>query len=388
MIIAPCIHFNICGGCSSQDLVYETQLLNKQRFIEEQFSTLALDCTILPIIASPKSWGYRNKMEFSFSQARQGERFLGLMMKRGRGKVVNLHECHLTHPWFIDTLEEVRKWWHATEIAAYYPPLNRGVLRNLTLRFGLRSGEKMVILTVAEDIEEPLLLRFQEAILKCQSVDALILRKQIVAKKCPTRFCERVLYGKDHIVESLWQESEKKYLHFKIRPSSFFQPNPFAAEIIYNKAIRLAAFSHEEKILDLYCGTGALGIYASSSVSKVIGIEQNGDAVIDAEENIRRNLVMNMEVFQGDVEKATFEEVQGGIQGVILDPPRVGLHPQALQKLIAVAPKKIVYISCNPVSQVDNIREFQKSGYHIGCVQPVDQFPHTPHVENIVVLFK
>jgi 23S rRNA (uracil1939-C5)-methyltransferase len=373
-----CIHFKICGGCATQDIPYDKQLEVKELFIKEQFVGHA----VLPIIPSPELWQYRNKMEFSFSQSKEKEHFLGLMMRKGRGKVVNLTECHLTQNWYSQTLSNVRAWWKKSDLEAYYPPQNRGHLRTLTLRTGLKTGEKMALLTIAEDLSEEHLSSFTAAILESGNCDAIILRKQIVAKKCPTRFEERVLFGKDHINEKMVIGNKRRELYFKIRPSSFFQPNTWSAEIVYNRAITLSELNPTEWVLDLYCGTGAIGCAASFEVEKVVGIELNCDAVFDAQENIVRNSISNMEVMASDVADADL----GKATTVIVDPPRVGLSSQVIKKICQLRPKKIVYISCNPITQGQNIKEFENAGYKIKVIQPIDQFPHTPHVENIVVL--
>lgn len=316
-------------------------------------------------------------MEFSFSQARSGEKFLGLM--KSRGKVENLYECHLAHPWFSATLSAVREWWKNTSLNAYHPPTNQGVLRTLTLREGVRTGQKMAVLTVSEEvIEQQHLDDFIDAL---PQIDAVILRKQIIQKKTPTRFEESVLHGTDHIFEHL-HDSEGRMYQFRIKAASFFQPNTLQAETIYQQAIAIADLARHEEILDLYCGTGSLGIFAASHVSHVTGIEIVQEAVEDAEINMQINHISNMQVFAGDV-AASLEKMAGSPSTVIVDPPRVGLGTAAIHHLLKLNPEKIVYVSCNPFSQAADCAEL---GYEVIFLQPVDQFPHTPHVENIALL--
>jgi len=368
-----CKHFGVCGGCRLQHLPYEAQLVQKEAFVKKCFGM-----SVAPILASDPFWHYRNKMEFSFAQSKKGEKFLGLMKQRGR--VENLEECHLTHTWFLEILKKVRDWWQATNVNAYYPPTNEGLLRTLILREGMRTGEKMVLLTVSEAPFEPRDLKtFIEAV---GNVDALILRRQIIKKKTPTRFEEILLKGKNHIHERL-QDNSGHFYTFRIRGASFFQPNTFQAEKLYQKAIACAELNKNESVLDLYCGTGSLGIFASRFTSKVLGIEIVPEAVEDARFNLETNAISNMEIIEGDVgEQLAKVSYPNAI--VFVDPPRAGLGPKTISHLLILQPKKIVYVSCNPVSQSADCAALL--GYEVSTIQPFDQFPHTPHIENIALL--
>ncbi len=368
-----CRHFRICGGCQFQHIPYDEQLFHKEKFIESCFGR-----KVQPIIAAHPVWRYRNKMEFSFSEDKAGTQYLGLMKKRGR--VENLEECFLTNPWFIEVLQNVRAWWEEEGIQAYFPPGNRGLLRTLTVREGLRTGEKMVMLTVSEDaFSESARVSFVEAL---PNISSVILRRQIVQKGVPTRFEEEVLSGANHIHEILYTEKETAY-KFRIRGASFFQPNTCQAEMIYQKAIEVAHLENDERVYDLFCGTGAIGMFASSSAGRVAGIEIVPEAVDDAQYNLAQNGIGNMEIVLGDVgdqlKNLPFEPTT-----VFVDPPRVGLGNKTIGHLLQLKPPKIVYISCNPVSQAEDCKAL--IDYEVESLQPIDQFPHTPHVENIALL--
>lgn len=367
-----CRHFRQCGGCQFQHIPYDEQLAHKKKFVSHCFGR-----EVEPIIPCEPWWRYRNKMEFSFGQSKSGDKFLGLMKQRGR--VENLSECFLTNPWFVEVLENVRLWWQQSPLDAYFPPGNRGLLRTLTLREGIRSREKMVVLTVSEEEFEESAI--QEFIDSMPPIDSLILRKQIIQKKVPTRFEERTLHGKNSIQEHLYDADGKKY-HFQIRAASFFQPNTLQAETIYQKAIESALLSGNEEIFDLYCGTGSIGIFASKHSARVFGIEIVPEAVEDAQANLLLNGITNMQVAVGDagewLKDPTFSP-----SAVFVDPPRAGLGPKTVEQLKDLKPEKIVYISCNPVSQA---ADCEALGYDILSLQPVDQFPHTPHIENIALL--
>jgi len=373
MIPSLCTHFSVCGGCTYQNLDYPTQLEQKQRFIEERFGPAA------PIIPCTTTMHWRNKMEFSFSQSRQKERFLGLMMRGRRGKVVSLSECLIAQPWMTAVLKRVQAWWETSDLEAYYPPHDRGTLRTLMVREGIRTGQKMVVLTVSGRPEYAMTpeqeTAFVEAVGPC---DAIILRLQIAVPKMPTRFEERVLYGKDRIEERLYYKN-KEYV-FNIRTPSFFQPNTLQAERLYAKA--LEPLEQESVVWDLYCGTGTLGILAASQAQHVIGVEVIPEAIADAKSNMQANGIEHMTFYAGDVDQWMGQLPPPST--VIIDPPRAGLSLKAIQQLCALKAKKIIYISCNPQTQKMNIDLMGE--YRVVGVQPVDQFPHTPHVENIVFL--
>jgi 23S rRNA (uracil1939-C5)-methyltransferase len=368
-----CRHFGLCGGCRLQHIPYDAQLAEKEAYVAACFNL-----PTKPILPAKSAWRYRNKMEFSFSQSKKGEKFLGLMRERGR--VENLEECHLTSPWFTETLKKVRTWWQKTDLSAYHPHTNQGLMRTLILREGIRTKEKMAMLTISEaPFESAHLDSFIDALV---DVDALILRKQIIKKKTPTRFEEHVLRGVNHIHELLYDDAGRALI-FRIRGASFFQPNTSQAEKIYQYAVASAHLTHNDHVLDLYCGTGSLGIFASRYSKQVVGIEIIPEAVQDAKENLKLNAISNMEILEGDVgERLSTLSFQPSV--VFVDPPRAGLGAKTLAQLQALGPRKIIYVSCNPSTQAADCQALQN--YEIHSLQPIDQFPHTPHVENIALL--
>ncbi len=385
--VAPrCEHAQTCGGCTWQALRYEAQLKEKERRVRESFPKEAIE----PIIPSEKQFAYRNKMEFTFSENRAGTKFLGLMIAQAEPYVFNVSECHLANPWFSQVLGSVRKWWESSGLKAYYPPEDRGSLRYLTLREGIRTGQKMAILNVSGNPEFALsreqLDGFVEAV---QSVTqgSIFLRIHQAKKGKPTQFFEMHLAGPDHIIEELHLDAGK--FHFKISPISFFQPNTIQAEKLYNEALSLLP-KPCRTLYDLYCGTGTLGMAASSFAKQVVGIELSPEAVLDAKENLVRNGIQNVEIHQGDVGQVITKLMSQPHfmrpDAVIVDPPRAGLDPLAIHHLITLLPQTILYVSCNPITQAENIEELKKGGYKLKRLQPIDQFPHTYHIENIALL--
>ncbi len=385
---ARCSHVPLCGGCSRQQIPYLQQLEEKQAFITSLFAPYIQAGTRLhPIFPSPSPWEYRNKMEFSFSQNKAGDHFLGLMLAKGRGRVLDLQECHLVQSWFLDVLKAVRQWWKQSGLAAYHFYKDTGTLRTLTLREGKRTGDKMVMLTVSGNpafaLSESQLKSFVAALPPAEN-QSIFIRVHQIAKGSPTQFYELQVQGPDHITESLTIQGRP--LLFKISPTSFFQPNTAQAELLYSRALDMLSPSSEALVYDLYCGTGTLGMAIALKAKQVIGIELNPHAVFDAESNRELNQIANFTILCGDVGTLLAKENQA--DAVVIDPPRSGLDPLALQHVIRLDAKKILYISCNPTTQAQNIKVLTEAGYRLLELQPVDQFPHTPHIENIALLEK
>lgn len=381
-----CAHARTCGGCCWQQMTYSAQLKQKEERVRKAFNRQPD-----PIIPCDTPFGYRNKMEFTFSENRGGQRYLGLMIAQAEPYVFNLTECHLTSPWFAKVLSSVRTWWETSSLKAYFPPADTGSLRYLTLREAIRTGQKMAILNVSGNpdfaLTRPQLDGYTAAVRSMIAEDiSIFLRIHQTKKGRPTNFYEMHLSGPDHIIEEL--HLEQGPLTFKISPISFFQPNTLAAEKLYNAA--LSMLPQCPTVYDLYCGTGTLGMAAARHAKQVIGIELSPESIIDAEANLLRNGISNMTLHQGDVGKV-ITHLMGQPHfvrpdAVIVDPPRAGLDSLALHHLKNLLPKTIVYISCNPLTQAENVAELQKAGYQLNRLQPLDQFPHTYHIENIALL--
>jgi len=404
-ITPRCIHFGSCGGCRFQHLPYHEQLNLKQENVEKLFQPLLpQNVSVKPILACEPPWQYRNKMEFSFSSDAAGRMFLGLIIDSSRGKVLNLTECHLVKPWFTEALHAVRSWWHESGLKAYHPHTNTGSLRTLILREGISTGDRLAMLTVSGNPDEALnkqqidsFTAFLRDAVEPQNPDcqlSVFLRIQQAIKGHETNFYEMQLYGPDHIREVLNIQTDTQHestsLAFGVSPSAFFQPNTKQAERLYSLALQMLEIPRHSVIYDLYCGTGTLGICAAKWAKLVVGIEISPESALDARTNAKNNGLDNVHIMTGSV-----REMIGKIREsneyplpdvVMVDPPRVGLDDDTIKHLVELKPKKILYISCNPATQAENIKVLQGFGYQIQAIQPVDQFPHTVHVENIVVL--
>lgn len=400
-----CPHFGVCGGCRWQHIPYEDQLAHKEQQVRTYFQSM-LDTTvhIHPIVACSPPWAYRNKMEFSFSMDAAQHRYLGLIMDSSRGKVFNLRDCFLTNPWFMPALQSVREWWHETGLLAYHPYSNRGSLRTLTLREGMRTGDRMAMLTVSGNPDYALTqqqIDLYVAFLRCATeqldIDkhlSIFVRIQQIAKGKPTEYFEIHLNGPDTIRERLHiqphADKPVEELEFTISPSAFFQPNTQQAEKLYSLALQRAEVGSDSVVYDLYCGTGTLGICAARTAKEVVGIELSPESSLDARTNAKNNHIENITIHTGDVGQVLAKIRAEGLHPlpdiVLVDPPRAGLDAKAIEHICALGAKKIVYISCNPVTQAQNCIELISRGYRLRTIQPVDQFPHTVHIENIAVL--
>ncbi len=398
---ARCIHAGSCGGCSLQQMSYDKQLSYKENLIKELFASIFTGA-VLPIIGCKDIWNYRNKMEYTFSQDKEGSKFLGLIIAGSKGRVESLAECHLCPLWFIDVLKAVRNWWDQSSLLAYNGYRDTGSLRTLTLREGRSTGQKMAILTVSGVPEFGLkkadigsfALEVKKALPDCLEGDlSIFLRVQQSIAGQVTQFYEMQLAGPAHILEEIEISLDsfiKKY-RFKISPTAFFQPNTAQAEKIYSKALSMVEEKKRKRVLDLYAGTATLGMIFASFAEKVISIEINPYAVFDAEMNKEINAVENLQIYKGDVAqvlKALRSQDSSWERPdlVLVDPPRTGLSFEALSLIVELKPEEILYISCSPSTQARDCILFKEAGYEIVKIQPIDQFPHTIHVENIALL--
>lgn len=405
--IAPrCVHFGVCGGCRWQHVPYSEQLQIKQDLVRKYFRDLLSDAIeFRPIVPCDPPWEYRNKMEFSFSSDSHQNKYLGMVMDSSRGKVFNLTECHLVNPWYSKAVETVRQWWLETGLEAYHPYRNTGSLRTLIVREGQRTGDRLVMLTVSGNPDyalkkhqlESFVAMLKQAIMPKDSATLTIfLRIQQIAKGMPTNFYEMLLFGPDHLREQLNIQIQKtsptQTIEFTVSPSAFFQPNTRQAEKLYSLALQMVEINRESTVYDLYCGTGTLGICAALYAKEVIGIELSPESSLDARTNAKNNQISNITILTGAVNEVINQRKKSdplpAPDVIMVDPPRAGLDPEVIRQLLEIGAPKLLYISCNPATQAQNIAELVQGGYRLKAIQPVDQFPQTVHVENIAIMEK
>ena len=391
-----CKHFAICGGCTWQQMAYSDQIALKETKLRELFADVIDERTqFYPIIGCPDPWGYRNKMEFSFSQDLKGNKFLGLIMRCSKGRVFNIEECHLVNPWVSQISQRVLKWWEESSLLAYYPPKSSGQLRCLTMRESHTTGDRVVILTVSGNPEYPMkqsdLDSFLQVCKACATPDettgatlSCVVRIPQAHKGRETQIFEMLLSGPDSFRERIIVGA--KELEFVLSPSSFFQPNSLQASRIYEKALELANLQPHMVLYDLYAGIGIFGMTSCHLVKEVIAIELSADSAYDAKVNSERLKLTNFRMIRSDVAKALQDKSLPQADVAIVDPPRTGLGNQAIEHIVALKAPTIVYVSCNPKTQKIDVQELVKLGYKVETIQPIDQFPQTIHVENIVIL--
>jgi len=397
-----CVHFSLCGGCTWQHLSYEKQLeLKKERILKLFFPLISDDTQIFPIIGSKTTWNYRNKMEFTFTQ-RDSTPALGLMPITGRRGAVALRECHLIPPWMDRVRNAVFEWWKKSDLRAYDSKGDVGSLRTLTLRYSHSTGESMAILTVSAReqfaLKKAHLQGFIQAVQEQSEISSSIfLRLQQIQKGRPTQFYSIHVGGKDHILERVClerkepkNEPRKEPLVFKISPETFFQPNTALLPALLKAISALIPKKGPKTLLDLFCGSGVIGIALSDHFDEVIGVEENREALFDCSWNLEANQIENYSSFCGDVKAMIKEWVEekrfANPPFVLVDPPRAGLEKKGVEYLHMLAPPYILYVSCSAESQALDVKELIERGYEIKAIQSIDQFPQTPHVENLVLL--
>lgn len=393
-----CEHFGTCGGCKWQHMKYEHQLAYKQEEVEnnlKRIGHLQLPET-QPILGAEKPYYYRNKMEFSFSDnrwltAEEISSEIALPHRNGLGfhipgkwdKILDIHHCHLQDAPSNAIRLAVRDFAIAHGLSFFNVREQRGLLRNLMIRIS-SAGELMVVIQFYEDNREQrelLLDHLQERFPEITS-----LQYVINPKKNDTMYDLEVscYSGRDHIFE------EMEGLRFKIGAKSFYQTNSLQAYELYKVVRDFAGLTGSELVYDLYTGTGTIALFLAKAAKKVVGIESVPEAVEDARANALHNGISNVDFFAGDMKwvlNGDFIKEHGTPEVIITDPPRDGMHKDVIQQLLAVSPEKIVYVSCNSATQARDLALLDET-YRVRRVQPVDMFPQTHHVENVVLLEK
>ncbi len=383
--ISPrCQHFGECGGCQLQDRPYEAQLALKTEKVRALLEPLGWNRP-LRAHASPQLWYYRNKMEFSFQDVFPapplGEDYLLLGLKRRKrwDKVMNLSECHLLSPQAPALLEAVHAWAFRENLEPYNLHRHRGFLRHLVLREAKNTPDKMVLLLSSEGkLPEG---SFLEAVLSRYPASSVLWGMHAGAADVARSDGVKVLSGQDHITEEILGR------RFRISPYSFFQTNSNGAAALYSILREWLASIGPKNVLDLYCGSGAIGLCVADLCERVMGVESVPSAVEDARFNASSNGIGNVEFLLAKAEDLLpgLAAQKAEIDAVIVDPPRCGLHPDATAALKELGAPWILYVSCNPKALAEDIRRLG-GFYRLERVEIVDLFPHTEHVETVALL--
>ena len=387
-----CEHFGTCGGCRWQPLPYAMQLEAKRQQVEDQLVRIGhLDVPeIRPTLPSEKTQYYRNKLEFSASNKRWllknenpdlTEPGLGFHVGKFFDKVLDIRECHLQPEPSNAIRLFIKQYCLNNGLEFYNIRENHGFFRNMFVRT-TEDGQVMLIICLAREDKNARTALLDAILAQFPQVTSLYY---VINEKLNDSIADQspVLYkGEDAIYERM------EGLRFKIGPKSFYQTNSRQAYRLYSVAREFAALQGHEVVYDLYTGTGTIAQFVSKKASKVIGIEYVPEAIADAELNARANGITNCEFFAGDMKDVlneAFIQAHGKPDVIILDPPRAGIHPDVAQVILKAAPARMVYVSCNPASQARDLAVLCRD-YEITAVQPVDMFPHTMHVENVVAL--
>ncbi len=391
-----CSHFGVCGGCKWQHINYAEQLKFKKKIVEDAFERIGkIDFPQMPdVIGCEENFFYRNKLEFAFTDRRwlteeeinSGETFehrnaLGFHVPGSFSGVIDIEKCFLQ----ADPSNQIRIAVKEFALKKGYTFFNlkdqNGLLRNLMIRISA-IGEILVLVSFYENDEakrEALL-----AFLANEFPQITSLQYVVNSKRNDTIYDQdtKVYKGKDHIIEQLGTYK------FKIGTKSFFQTNSVQAKKLYDITKEFAALKSKDVVYDLYTGVGSIALYVSDSCKRVVGIEQIEAAIEDAKENAKLNSVSNCSFYAGDVRMVLnpdFISANGKPDVVITDPPRAGMHEDVVKTLLQLEAPKIVYVSCNPATQARDLQLLSEK-YEVKRVQPVDMFPHTTHIENVVLL--
>jgi 23S rRNA (uracil1939-C5)-methyltransferase len=392
---AFCSHFGVCGGCKWQNLSYARQLELKTKQVKDAFERIG-KCTEgewNPILGSAETTYYRNKLEFTFSHLRWLEQAdmgsesvsnpeaLGFHIPKRFDKILDIEHCHLQ----ADPSNAVRLWVKAyaleKNLSFFDLREQKGFLRNLMIR-NTAAGEWLVLLIVAEDRPDETVALLSDL---RQAFPSLTSLQYVLNQKRNDSYSDLKpvsVFGPGYVLEQM------ENLSFRVGPTSFYQTNGPQALNLYRLVDRLANCQPEDLVYDLYTGTGTIALFLARKAKFVVGIEYVEAAVEDARSNSELNHLGNTAFFSGDMARVlndSFVEIHGKPDIIVTDPPRAGMHPDVVQAILKIGARKVVYVSCNPATQARDLHLLQ-IGYHVREIHPVDMFPHTHHVENVVLL--
>ena len=378
---APCPYFGSCGGCRLQHLAYPAQLAFKEKQVRDCLTRLGglTPFELRPIVAAPAPYGYRNKMEFTI--AGPGP-LIGLHQAERYDVVLDIERCLLQSDTMNALLDELRRQVRERAVSVWDPQSERGLLRFAAVREGQRTGEAMVnIVASAPDVDT--LVPVAEALrARVPATTSVVLNVNDKKASVAVGSEEHLLLGRDHITEKLGS------VGFRVSAASFFQTNTAQAERLFAIVAQACELGGDDTVLDLYSGTGAISLLLAGRARHVYGIELAPAAVADAVRNAEANGIANCTFLTGEVRHVLPVLARDGVRPsvVVADPPRAGFHPKALSALAALAPARIVYVSCNPSTLARDVGDLVRQGYRLDWVQPVDMFPQTPHIEAVARL--
>lgn len=372
-----CIYDKKCGGCTMSGIPYEEQLKKKQRYVEGLLGGFA---KVSPIVGMQYPYHYRNKVHGVYGQKRNGEIICGTYEKDSH-RIVDITSCYLENKESTAIIRDIRGLLRSFKIKPYNEDTGYGLLRHVLVRRGYATGEVMVVLVLASVIL-PSKNNFVKALRKMHpEITTIVMNVNDRHTSMVLGEKEQVLYGKGYITDELMG------MRFRISAKSFYQVNPVQTKHLYQGVLDLADLKGREKVLDAYCGTGTIGMLAASHAKEVLGVELNRDAVRDAITNAKVNHVENIRFLCEDATSyiGGAAEQKQHFDVVLMDPPRAGSTKEFVDAVIALAPDRVVYVSCNPKTLARDLKWFAK-GYQVRKIVPYDMFPMTEHVEVCVKL--
>lgn len=381
-----CSHYALCGGCTYQTMRHEEELRLKERQVKRLLENAGICVQSWEgIVPAPSETGYRNKCEFSFGdEEKDGDLALGMRKRMSYYEVVTLKDCNIVDADYLRIIEGTLQFFQERRVPFYHKARHDGSLRHLVVRKGAATGEILINLVTSSEVPFSV-EEFKDMLLGLEldgSVCGILHSVNDGLADVVKSDEMRLLYGRDFFMEKLFD------LEFKVSVYSFFQTNSAGAEKLYSIVKEFAGDVADKTVFDLYCGTGTIGqIMAEAGSKKVVGIELIEEAVVAANENAKRNHLENCTFLAGDVLKMV-DELEERPDLIIVDPPRDGIHPKAIGKIIAFGAPEIVYVSCKPTSLARDLEIFQQEGYQVERVKLMDMFPRTVHVETVCLLSK
>ncbi len=384
-VAVECPVYESCGGCQVMHLNYNAQLSWKQQKIEELFPEEKEQGRIAPIISMEQPWNYRHKIYASFSNGKKGALIAGIYEENSH-RVVKTENCRIQHPLANEIIAFLAELMRKKNISAYNEDQGKGVLRHVYIRIGEKTGQVMVVLvTGCKEFKEKNIF-VEELRKKFPQITTILHNVNSAKTSMVLGKKETVLYGTGTI------EDELCGLKFDISAQSFYQVNPVQTEKLYETAVQFAGLTGAETVLDAYCGIGTISMVAAREAKEVIGVELNATACMDAKKNAKKNDCNNVRFIAADAGEYMVQLAKDKTavkpEVVFMDPPRSGSDVKFLNSVAQLKPKKIVYISCNPVTQKMDIDILKKKGYRVEKMQAVDCFCHTYHVENVALLVR
>lgn len=375
-----CPQYGICGGCSAQIVPYGNQLEIKKNQVLKLFEAAGIsDFNFCGIEGSPEKYDYRNKMEYTFGDyEKNGALTLGMHIKNKNIGVVTTNCCKIVDDDFNMILSSVLEYCRENELQYYKVMKHEGFLRNLVIRKAKNTGEILIaIVTTSQlDFSFEKLSQILSELKYCGKLTGIIHIINDSLSDAVKVQSSKILFGRDYIFERLF------HLNFKIGIETFFQTNSSGAEKLYGMVEAFMQNAKDKVVFDLYCGSGTIGQITSAEAKKVIGIEIVEQAVRDANENAKLNSLTNCSFIAGDVTEI-INTIKDKPDIIILDPPRPGVHPKALEHVISFGAPEIIYVSCNPKTLVQDLLVLIEAGYRVDSLKIMDMFPHTPHVECV-----